>query len=310
MTLIQDEQSRSGCTRIEKARHWRWISWDVILTYCLRMQNLFDCFKHALPFYHLLPIFSHQLAGYAWFLNTPEQSLSFILTDQGFDVWVENVHETRWSHGHRSYSVKNKKFLNWSWQELALYDMAEMINYIYSVTNSKLFIVGYSQYAFYSFLLFPGNNYIFCCFHLDDYWFYSDGSYHGYSSTELQKGTNLLVSCGDMLSSITEFSSAAADSIHSDEDQFDVIPPETGSVSSLGKKSIREEPSKRKNPGAVKISPWTLARLNAEEVSKAAAELFCPMSYLCYFIYAHKKNYFVRCLIILSALIYALNLFV
>ncbi|XP_029153694.1 triacylglycerol lipase 1 isoform X8 [Arachis hypogaea] len=135
MTLIQDvdklkrklrheenEQSRSGCTRIEKARHWRWISWDVILTYCLRMQ-----------------------AGYAWFLNTPEQSLSFILTDQGFDVWVENVHETRWSHGHRSYSVKNKKFLNWSWQELALYDMAEMINYIYSVTNSKLFIVGYSQ---------------------------------------------------------------------------------------------------------------------------------------------------------------------
>ncbi|KAL1359540.1 hypothetical protein AAHE18_04G114900 [Arachis hypogaea] len=143
--LSCQEQSRSGCTRIEKARHWRWISWDVILTYCLRMQNLFDCFKHALPFYHLLPIFSHQLAGYAWFLNTPEQSLSFILTDQGFDVWVENVHETRWSHGHRSYSVKNKKFLNWSWQELALYDMAEMINYIYSVTNSKLFIVGYSQ---------------------------------------------------------------------------------------------------------------------------------------------------------------------
>ncbi|XLT05565.1 hypothetical protein HN51_044314 [Arachis hypogaea] len=40
----------------------------------------------------------------------------------------------------------------------------------------------------------------------------------------------------------------------------------------LGKKSIREEPSKRKNPGAVKISPWTLARLNVEEVSKAAAE--------------------------------------
>ncbi|KAK7307084.1 hypothetical protein VNO77_39830 [Canavalia gladiata] len=56
------------------------------------------------------------------------------------------------------------------------------------------------------------------------------------------------------------------------EDQFDVVPPETASVSSLGKKTIREEPMKKKNPGAVKISPWTLARLNAEEVSKAAAE--------------------------------------
>ncbi|KAJ7943406.1 S-acyltransferase [Quillaja saponaria] len=55
------------------------------------------------------------------------------------------------------------------------------------------------------------------------------------------------------------------------EDQFDVVPPETGSVSSLGKKSMGEEPMKKKNP-AVKISPWTLARLNAEEVSKAAAE--------------------------------------
>ncbi|KAG6654211.1 hypothetical protein I3843_05G118900 [Carya illinoinensis] len=56
------------------------------------------------------------------------------------------------------------------------------------------------------------------------------------------------------------------------EDQFDVVPPETGSVSSLGKKMVGEEPMKKKNPGAVKISPWTLARLNGEEVSKAAAE--------------------------------------
>lgn len=54
--------------------------------------------------------------------------------------------------------------------------------------------------------------------------------------------------------------------------QFDVVPPETGSVSSLGKKMGGDEPIKKKNLGAVKISPWTLARLNAEEVSKAAAE--------------------------------------
>nr|XP_025701004.1 uncharacterized protein LOC112802150 isoform X3 [Arachis hypogaea] len=84
--LSCQEQSRSGCTRTEKARHWRWISWDVLLTYCSRMQE-----------------------GDAWFLNTPEQSLSFILADQGFDVWVENVRGTHWSHGHRSYSVKNKQ---------------------------------------------------------------------------------------------------------------------------------------------------------------------------------------------------------
>lgn len=53
--------------------------------------------------------------------------------------------------------------------------------------------------------------------------------------------------------------------------QYDVVPQDSGSVSSLGKKTI-EEPMKKKNPAPVKISPWTLARLNAEEVSKAAAE--------------------------------------
>ncbi|KAF1862119.1 hypothetical protein Lal_00026638 [Lupinus albus] len=56
------------------------------------------------------------------------------------------------------------------------------------------------------------------------------------------------------------------------EDQFDVVPPETSSVSSLGKKTLGNEPFKKKNHGAVKISPWALARLNAEEASKAAAE--------------------------------------
>ncbi|CAA7019492.1 unnamed protein product [Microthlaspi erraticum] len=55
------------------------------------------------------------------------------------------------------------------------------------------------------------------------------------------------------------------------EDQFDVVPPENASVSSYGKKSVVEERVKKKTQ-PVKISPWTLARLNAEEVSKAAAE--------------------------------------
>lgn len=54
--------------------------------------------------------------------------------------------------------------------------------------------------------------------------------------------------------------------------QYDVVPPETGSVSSFGRKTLADEPIKKKNPVPVKISPWTLARMNAEEVSRAAAE--------------------------------------
>lgn len=54
--------------------------------------------------------------------------------------------------------------------------------------------------------------------------------------------------------------------------QFDVIPPEAGMSQNSGSKKMKEEEGARRKTGAVKISPWTLARLNAEEVSKAAAE--------------------------------------
>uniref|UniRef100_A0A0E0B956 S-acyltransferase n=1 Tax=Oryza glumipatula TaxID=40148 RepID=A0A0E0B956_9ORYZ len=54
------------------------------------------------------------------------------------------------------------------------------------------------------------------------------------------------------------------------EDQH-VIPPEMPQNSS-SKKAKHADVTKRKPAGPVKISPWTLARLNAEEVSKAAAE--------------------------------------
>ncbi|CAK9142367.1 unnamed protein product [Ilex paraguariensis] len=54
---------------------------------------------------------------------------------------------------------------------------------------------------------------------------------------------------------------------------FDVVPPETGSVSSLGKRTVAEDTIKKKNPPtSVKISPWALARMNTEDVSKVAAE--------------------------------------
>nr|XP_024933397.2 triacylglycerol lipase 1 isoform X2 [Ziziphus jujuba var. spinosa] len=85
------------------------------------------------------------MAGDAWFLNSPEESLGFILADNGFDVWVGNVRGTRWSHGHISLSIKDKDFWDWSWQELALDDLAEMIHYINSITDTKVLVVGHSQ---------------------------------------------------------------------------------------------------------------------------------------------------------------------
>jgi lysosomal acid lipase/cholesteryl ester hydrolase len=78
-------------------------------------------------------------------LDSTQQSLGFILADQGFDVWVANVRGTRWSGKHVSLSVKDKEFWNWSWQDLAFYDLAETIHYINMTTNSKVLVVAHSQ---------------------------------------------------------------------------------------------------------------------------------------------------------------------
>ncbi|CAA2967238.1 triacylglycerol lipase 1 [Olea europaea subsp. europaea] len=85
------------------------------------------------------------MAGDAWFLDNPNQSLGFILANRGFDVWVGNVRGTRWCHGHVSLSEKDREFWDWSWQDYALYDVREMIRYIYTVTNSRVFVIGHSQ---------------------------------------------------------------------------------------------------------------------------------------------------------------------
>ncbi|KAI3876352.1 hypothetical protein MKW92_004439 [Papaver armeniacum] len=57
------------------------------------------------------------------------------------------------------------------------------------------------------------------------------------------------------------------------EDQFDVVSPDTNrTLGSSRKRMIGEQPIRKKNPGAVNLNPWTLARLNADEVSRLAAE--------------------------------------
>ncbi|KAM0933954.1 putative triacylglycerol lipase [Dioscorea sansibarensis] len=83
--------------------------------------------------------------GDTWFVNSVDESLGFILADHGFDVWVGNVRGTHWSPGHAKFSVHDKAFWDWSWEELAEYDLVAMISYVYSTTHSKLFFVGHSQ---------------------------------------------------------------------------------------------------------------------------------------------------------------------
>ncbi|KAF6173561.1 hypothetical protein GIB67_037474 [Kingdonia uniflora] len=83
--------------------------------------------------------------GMTWLLNSPEQSLAFILADNGFDVWIANGRGTRYSLGHATLQSTDAKYWNWSWDELALYDLPATIDFVYGQTGQKVDYVGHSM---------------------------------------------------------------------------------------------------------------------------------------------------------------------
>ncbi|KAL1162673.1 hypothetical protein V6Z11_A07G218800 [Gossypium hirsutum] len=56
--------------------------------------------------------------GITWLLLPPEQSLAFVLSDNGYDVWIANSRGTKYSKGHKSLSPKDPAYWDWSWDEL------------------------------------------------------------------------------------------------------------------------------------------------------------------------------------------------
>ncbi|KAG0503096.1 hypothetical protein HPP92_003168 [Vanilla planifolia] len=90
--------------------------------------------------------------GISWLLNSPEQSLAYVLADNGFDVWIANTRGTRPSFRHVSLSPSDKvialaimqAYWAWSWDELAAHDLPAMIDFISKKTGQKLHYVGHS----------------------------------------------------------------------------------------------------------------------------------------------------------------------
>lgn len=76
---------------------------------------------------------------------------AYLLADHGFDVWMGNARENRYSRNNTHLSPdgnreKRSKFWNFSWHEIGIYDLPAKIDYILMVTEkTKLYYIGYSQ---------------------------------------------------------------------------------------------------------------------------------------------------------------------
>ncbi|KAF8414164.1 hypothetical protein HHK36_002163 [Tetracentron sinense] len=97
--------------------------------------------------------------GITWLLNSPDQSLAFILADNGFDVWLANTRGTKYSRGHTSLSPDDSAYWDWSWDQLVTYDLPATFQYVHDQTGQKLHYVGHSLVnPFVAFILF-GNSF-------------------------------------------------------------------------------------------------------------------------------------------------------
>ncbi|XP_011498377.1 PREDICTED: lipase 3-like isoform X3 [Ceratosolen solmsi marchali] len=81
-----------------------------------------------------------------WVMLGPSQSLAYMLSDAGYDVWMGNSRGNTYSKAHVNFSASSSKFWEFSWHEMGIHDLPATINYILNATGQKqIHYVGHSQ---------------------------------------------------------------------------------------------------------------------------------------------------------------------
>ncbi len=81
-----------------------------------------------------------------WVVNRDSNSLGIVLADAGYDVWLGNSRGNKYSRIHTKLQPTQKEFWDYSFQEMARYDIKANIELILRITGQqKLTYVGHSQ---------------------------------------------------------------------------------------------------------------------------------------------------------------------
>lgn len=107
-----------------------------------RAKNGKNVSKHAVILYHGLAD-----STLSWTIRGPSKSLSYFLADSGYDVWMPNSRGNKFSKEHTQYKTNSKEFWNFSFHEIAQYDLPAIIDYIKKVkgNDTKIAYIGHSM---------------------------------------------------------------------------------------------------------------------------------------------------------------------
>lgn len=81
-------------------------------------------------------------------VNKGNNSLAFMLLEEGYDVWLGNSRGTRLSARHLNLTVEDEKFWEYSFHEIGTYDYPAMLDLVKHVTKAeKISFIGHSAAA-------------------------------------------------------------------------------------------------------------------------------------------------------------------
>ena len=87
-------------------------------------------------------------SSWCWLINEPTAAPAIVLYNAGYDVWLGNSRGNRYSTNHTTLSTRSKKFWNFTFDEMARFDLPAVVNYVSehpTTKDGKFPYVGWSQ---------------------------------------------------------------------------------------------------------------------------------------------------------------------